>query len=55
MAVNGVGYATIQYRKGLDLPLDDGLRLEADLTALISITEDAREGPRAFAKKREPR
>jgi enoyl-CoA hydratase/carnithine racemase len=40
--------------KGLDLTLDDGLRLEADLSALISTTEDAREGPRAFAEKRDP-
>ena len=40
--------------KGLDLTLDDGLRLETDLSALISTTEDAREGPRAFAEKRDP-
>ena len=37
-----------------DLPLDDGIRLEADLSTLIAQTEDAREGPRAFAEKREP-
>ncbi len=41
-------------QKGLDLPLEEGLRLEADLSALISTTEDAREGPRAFAEKRPP-
>ncbi|HEY2986426.1 MAG TPA: enoyl-CoA hydratase-related protein [Candidatus Binatia bacterium] len=40
--------------KGLDLPLDQGLRLEADLSALIGTTEDSKEGPRAFAEKREP-
>jgi enoyl-CoA hydratase/carnithine racemase len=40
--------------KGLDLTLDDGLRLETDLSALISTTEDAQEGPRAFAEKRDP-
>jgi hypothetical protein len=28
--------------------------LEADLSALIGITEDAKEGPRAFAEKRPP-
>jgi len=40
--------------KGMELPLDQGLRLEADLSALIATTEDCREGPRAFAEKREP-
>ncbi|HEY1370892.1 MAG TPA: enoyl-CoA hydratase/isomerase family protein [Candidatus Binatia bacterium] len=39
-------------RKGSELPLDEGLRLEADLSALIATTEDAKEGPRAFAEKR---
>ena len=38
--------------KGLDLPLDEGIRLEADLSTLIAQTEDAREGPKAFAEKR---
>ncbi|MGH7875951.1 MAG: enoyl-CoA hydratase/isomerase family protein [Candidatus Binatia bacterium] len=41
-------------KKGVELPLDEGLRLEADLSALIGSTEDAREGPRAFAEKRAP-
>jgi enoyl-CoA hydratase len=40
--------------KGMELPLDQGLRLEADLSALIGTTEDSKEGPRAFAEKREP-
>jgi enoyl-CoA hydratase len=40
--------------KGTELPLDQGLRLEADLSALIATTEDCKEGPRAFAEKREP-
>jgi enoyl-CoA hydratase/carnithine racemase len=39
-------------RKGFELPLEEGLRLEADLSALIATTEDAKEGPRAFAEKR---
>jgi len=39
-------------RKGADLSLEEGLRLEADLAALIATTEDAKEGPRAFAEKR---
>ncbi len=41
-------------KKGIELPLEEGLRLEADLSALIGSTEDAKEGPRAFAEKRAP-
>jgi enoyl-CoA hydratase len=40
--------------KGIELPLEEGLRLEADLSALIGTTEDSKEGPRAFAEKRAP-
>jgi enoyl-CoA hydratase/carnithine racemase len=40
--------------KGWDLPLEEGLRLEADLAAMISTTEDSHEGPRAFVEKRQP-
>jgi enoyl-CoA hydratase len=39
-------------RKGIELPLEEGLRLEADLSALLAHTEDSKEGPRAFAEKR---
>ena len=39
-------------RKGSELPVEEGLRLEADLSALIATTDDAKEGPRAFAEKR---
>ena len=41
-------------KKGIELPIEEGLRLEADLSALIGNTEDAKEGPRAFAEKRAP-
>ena len=41
-------------KKGVELQLEEGLRLEADLSALIGIAEDAKEGPRAFAEKRAP-
>lgn len=40
--------------KGLDLSLDEGLRLEADLAILLGQTEDAKEGPRSFVEKRPP-
>src|SRR3989441_5832218 len=40
--------------RGLSLPLDDGLRLEALLAGTLHGTEDAVEGPKAFAEKRKP-
>ena len=40
---------------GLDLPLDDGIRLEQDLYVLLQTTEDRREGVRAFLERRTPR
>lgn len=40
--------------RGLSLPLPDGLRLEAFLSGTLRGTEDAAEGPRAFAEKRKP-
>jgi enoyl-CoA hydratase/carnithine racemase len=40
--------------RGLSLPLADGLRLEALLSGTLRRTEDAAEGPRAFAEKRKP-
>jgi enoyl-CoA hydratase len=40
--------------KGIELPLEQALRLEADLSALVGTTEDSKEGPRAFVEKREP-
>ncbi|MGE5303792.1 MAG: enoyl-CoA hydratase/isomerase family protein [Alphaproteobacteria bacterium] len=40
--------------KGSELPLEQGLRLEADLSAIIATSEDSKEGPRAFAEKRAP-
>lgn len=40
--------------RGLDLPVHEGLRIEAFLSQVIARTEDAREGPLAFAQKRKP-
>ncbi len=40
--------------RGLSLPLSDGLRLEAFLSGTLRGTEDAVEGPKAFAEKRKP-
>lgn len=47
-------YAKEAVNKGLDLTLEQGLRLEADLYFLIQTTEDRMEGIRAFLEKRSP-
>lgn len=39
---------------GLSIPLDEGMQLEQRLFAGVLRTEDAREGPLAFAQKRKP-
>jgi enoyl-CoA hydratase/carnithine racemase len=41
--------------KGLDLTLEQGLRLEADLYFLLHTTTDRTEGIEAFLRKRPPR
>jgi len=41
--------------KGLDLTLEQGLRLEADLYFLIHTTADRKEGIKAFLEKRPPK
>jgi E-phenylitaconyl-CoA hydratase len=40
--------------KGVELPLEEGLKLESELAMLLSNTEDQKEGSRAFAEKRPP-
>ncbi len=50
-----VKYAKEAIYKGLDLTLEQGLRLEADLYLLLHTTEDRTEGIRAFLEKRPPR
>jgi enoyl-CoA hydratase len=47
-------YAKEAVVKGLGLPLEDGLRLEGDLSTLLRTTEDRLEGARAFLEKRKP-
>jgi len=51
LAVRAIKQAAI---KGLSMPLEDGLRLEQNLFRMLRITEDSREGTRAFAEKRKP-
>jgi enoyl-CoA hydratase len=62
LAQNIAGKAPIALRfikeavnKGLDLTLEQGLRLEADLYFLLHTTADRTEGIRAFLEKRPPR
>jgi enoyl-CoA hydratase len=40
--------------RGTRMPLEDGLKLEAELFARLFSTEDVREGTRAFLEKRKP-
>ncbi len=47
-------YAKEAVRKGMDLSLDQGLRLEADLNILLHSTSDRAEGLQSFLEKRDP-
>lgn len=51
LAVRAIKQAALQ---GRELPLEEGLRLEARLAGQVFRSEDAREGPLAFAQKRKP-
>ena len=53
------GPLAVQYIKqaayeGLSMTFADGVKLEAQFAGKVFTTEDAREGPRAFAAKRDP-
>lgn len=48
-------FAKEAIRRGADLPLDQALRLEMELTVLLQTTTDRAEGVRAFAERRDPR
>lgn len=48
-------YAKEAVYRALDLPLEDGLRLEHDLYVLLQTTADRREGIDAFLARRPPR
>ncbi len=49
-----VRYTLEATHQGLEMPLEDGLRLEANLFAVTFATEDKVEGTRAFLEKRPP-
>ncbi len=50
-----VRYAKEAIQRGLEMPLEQALRYETDLTIIIQTTEDRAEGVRAFLEKRKPR
>jgi enoyl-CoA hydratase/carnithine racemase len=50
-----VRYAKEAVRRGLDMPLEQALRYETDLTIILQTTEDRTEGVRAFLEKRSPK
>ena len=41
-------------RRQGDMPHDDAMRLAGTMRWIIGLTDDAKEGPRAFAEKRQP-
>jgi enoyl-CoA hydratase len=49
-----LGLARDAIRRAHDLPLHDGLKIEADLSTLAFQTDDANEGMTAFIEKRKP-
>jgi enoyl-CoA hydratase len=54
---SGHGLRALQFareaiQRAEDLPLNDGLRMEADLSTLAYRTADAQEGMQAFVEKR---
>jgi|TARA_B100001750_G_C15265888_1_gene475025 enoyl-CoA hydratase len=50
----GARYAKEAVSKGMDLTLEQGLRLEADLNVILQSTSDRAEGLKSFLEKRGP-
>lgn len=40
--------------RGIELPLVEGLRLETEISRYVALSDDAREGAKAFVEKRKP-
>jgi enoyl-CoA hydratase len=50
-----IAYAKEVIHRGAEMPLDQALRYETDLTIILQTTEDRAEGVRAFLEKRKPK
>ena len=50
----GARYAKEAVGKGMDLSLEQGLGLEADLNVILQSTSDRAEGLKSFSEKRAP-
>jgi len=50
-----VRYAKEAMRRGMDMPLEQALRYETDLTVILQTTADRAEGVAAFLEKRRPK
>ncbi|MPZ14334.1 MAG: hypothetical protein GEU73_07900 [Chloroflexi bacterium] len=50
-----LAFAKEALHRSADLPLEDGLRLEADLATVLQTTRDRQEGVQAFLERRPPR
>jgi enoyl-CoA hydratase/carnithine racemase len=48
-------YAKEAVSRGIDMPLEQALRFETDLTVILQTTEDRAEGVKAFLEKRKPK
>ncbi len=51
LAVRSIKQSVLQ---GREMSLEEGLKLEGQLAGVVMRSEDAREGPTAFAQKRKP-
>ncbi|MFB3053008.1 MAG: enoyl-CoA hydratase/isomerase family protein, partial [Dehalococcoidia bacterium] len=52
LAVRSIKQAALQ---GREMSFEEGLKLESQMMATVIRSEDAREGPTAFAQKRKPK
>jgi enoyl-CoA hydratase len=50
-----LGFARSAVTRALDVPLEEGLRIESDLSTLAFRMKDAEEGMAAFEQKRKPK
>ncbi len=50
-----LGFSRSAVQRALDVPINEGLKIEADLSTLAFQTKDAEEGTAAFEAKRKPR